>query len=63
VSDTVRVEVVFDTRCHSELEREAERLGITVSDIVRRAACAWITDVDNDGASATGAVRPTSVAE
>jgi hypothetical protein len=40
-----RIEIEFDDRCYEALLGEAERLHIDVTQIVERAAVAWVIDM------------------
>ena len=45
MSTSQRMEIEFDGRAYDGLVAEAERLGVTAEEIVRRAAAAWLIDI------------------
>jgi hypothetical protein len=44
-----RVEVEFDDRLYTALEREADRLGLDVPRVVFRATAAWLCEMSEHG--------------
>jgi hypothetical protein len=44
MSETHRIEIVFDDACWVAVEREADRLGLDVPQLVTRATCAWLSE-------------------
>lgn len=42
------VQVTLDEERHSELVREAERLGLPVEEVARRALAAWLIEMEED---------------
>lgn len=45
MSTAQRIEVEFDGRAFERLVAEAERLGVSAEEIVRRASAAWLVDI------------------
>ena len=49
MGDAERVEVEFDDRRYAALEREAQRLGLDVPNVVYRATAAWLCEMSEHG--------------
>ena len=45
MSDTHRIEIELDGHRFDALQSEADRLGLDVSELVTRAASAWLNDI------------------
>lgn len=48
MGDLYKVEFELDEKRHAELLCEAERLGLTASEIARRAVAAWLVEMLDD---------------
>ena len=54
--DMHRVEVQIDDHCFTALEGQAQKLGVDLQDVVRRAMSAWLNDMcegETDGSNGT----------
>jgi hypothetical protein len=49
MGEAARVEVEFDDRRYTALEREAQRLGLDVPKVVYRATAAWLCEMSEHG--------------
>lgn len=48
VADNKRIEIELDDEHHSELVKEAERLGLPVEEVAHRAIAAWLSEMEED---------------
>lgn len=55
VSELIKVEFELDEKCHGALCSEAERLGLTTSEVARRAVSAWLCDMAENTTGLNGA--------
>ncbi len=62
MSDYTRVEVEFDERRYTALQREAKRLGLDISAVVYRATAAWLTEMADEGSLSFGPVADDEAA-
>ncbi len=60
MSESNIVTIEFDDRRYEALADEAERLGITISEVVERASAAWLNDIAE---SADAAIVSASAAQ
>ena len=48
MAELLKVEFELDEKRHGELCCEAERLGLSASEVVRRAVAAWLGEIADD---------------